>query len=280
MSQFSLFGSAEDDPAPKQAHDAPRVLRLLITVKAAPNPSDRYGETVCVAGFNMDVENPGWIRLYPINFRELTDQESFRKYDIVEVEALPARQDPRNESWRPRMTTLRHLDHLDGWPRRQRQLESAVEDSMCRLVTQTKMSAAAKSLALVRPRQVLALDVEPHPGWTPDQQAKIDQYVRQERLFAEQNRTPLEAPRFKAWYRYRCHDVDCRGHRQGVLDWELIALQRMRLAHLDDAAAIQEIRAKFLDLMCGRDRMPAFFVGNQAKHASVFSVLGVFYPKR
>lgn len=151
---------------------------------------------------------------------------------------------------------------------------------MCRLVQQTKLSASAKSLALIRPKKVLALDVEPHPGWTPDQQVKIDQYVQQEQLFAERDRTPLEAPRFQAWYRYLCDESDCRGHRQGVLDWELIALQRMRLSHLDDTAAVREVRAKFLDMMCAPERSPAFFVGNQAKRASVFSVLGVFYPKR
>lgn len=280
MSQFSLFGGADADPVAKPAHDTPRRLRVLITVKAAPNPSEKYGETVCVAGFNMDVENPGWLRLYPINFRELTAQESFRKYDVIDVEAVPARQDGRRESWRPRMQTLRRIDHLEKWPSRQRLLESSVEESMCRLVAQTKALPSAKSLALVRPRIVTGLDVAPHPGWTDDQQAKIDQYVNQEQLFAERDRTPLEAPRFQAWYRYRCAEPECRGHRQGVLDWELVALQRQRLAHFDDERAVQEIRAKYLDMMCAPHRVPAFYVGNQAKRASVFSVLGVYYPLR
>ena len=111
VNQFSLFGGAEDDPAPKPIHDGTRRLRVLITVKAAPNPSEKYGETVCVAGYNMDIEAPGWIRLYPINFRELTPCESFKKYDVVEVDAVPARQDPRSESWRPRMNTLQVVDH-------------------------------------------------------------------------------------------------------------------------------------------------------------------------
>jgi hypothetical protein len=32
--------------------------------------------------------------------------------------------------------------------------------------------------------------------------------------------------------------------------------------------------------MCAADRDVAFFVGNQAKHPGVFSVLGVYWPKR
>lgn len=278
--QFSLFGAADDGPDPKPADDQARRLRVLITVKAAPNPSEKYGETVCVAGFNMDVEHPGWLRLYPINFRELTERESFRKYDVVEVDAVPARSDARQESWRPRMHTLRRVGHLDPWRPRVQVLAPAVEESMCRLVAGARASVTAKSLALVRPRSINGLDVAAHPGWTADQQAKIDQYVLQERLGDEQDRTPLEAPRFRAWYRYRCAEPGCSGHRQGVLDWELVALQRNQLAHLDDERAVEVIRAKFLHMMCADHRAPAFYVGNQAKRAHVFSVLGVYYPRR
>lgn len=45
-------------------------MRVLITVKAAPNPSATYGETVCVAGLRLDLDAAGWVRHYPINFRE------------------------------------------------------------------------------------------------------------------------------------------------------------------------------------------------------------------
>jgi hypothetical protein len=279
MEQLSMFGTADDDPAPKPGDDRPQRLRVLITVKAAPNPSDRYGETVCVAGFNTAPDSPGWVRLYPINFRELGVQESFKKYDVVEVDAVPARQDPRHESWRPRMNTLRVTGHLKDWKARKPWLEPFVEGSMCSLFQNCKRSASAKSLALVRPRKVLSLDIEQHPGWTPDQQNKIDQYVTQEQLFQERDRTPLEAPRFQARYRYLCQESNCNGHRQGVLDWEFVALQR-RLRDLDDELAMQQLRSRFFDMMCAGKRAPAFYVGNQAKRAHVFSVLGVYYPER
>jgi hypothetical protein len=277
MSQMSVFGGT-DDPPPKPAHDLPRLLRAIITVKAAPNPSEKYGETVCVAAFNADPTTPGWLRLYPINFRELGVRETFKKYDIVEVEAVPARQDPRQESWRPRMHTLRVVDHVSSWRQRASWLEPAVETSMCQLYRESTRPAGGKSLALVRPREVLGLDIKPHPGWTPEQQHKIDQYVLQERLFDERDRTPLQAPRFLAHYRYRCHEKLCNGHNQGLLDWEFVVLQR-RLAHHSDAQAIAELRTKFFDMMCGSARRPAFYVGNQAKHPRIFSVLGVYYPQ-
>ena len=48
--QGSLFGNA-DAAGVKPAR--PDELEVLITVKAAPNPSEKAGETVCVAGLAL-----------------------------------------------------------------------------------------------------------------------------------------------------------------------------------------------------------------------------------
>jgi len=41
--------------------------KILVAVKAYPNPSSKYVETVCCAG--IDLSTNQWIRLYPIPFR-------------------------------------------------------------------------------------------------------------------------------------------------------------------------------------------------------------------
>jgi hypothetical protein len=135
------------------------------------------------------------------------------------------------------------------------------------------------SLALVRPRTVDGLEVEVHPGWTRAEQSKIDAYVGQLELFGTQDPTPLEAPRFRAAYRYRCHEPGCGGHRQGCIDWELVAFER-HLRGVSDGELCSAIRDKFLGELCAPARDVAFFVGNQAERAHVFSVLGVRRPPR
>lgn len=271
-----MFGP-ERAPHAKQPHDLPVRMRVLITVKAAPNPSAAYGETVCVAALRLDLESPGWVRLYPINFRDLDSDAQFKKYDIVSISARPARGDPRVESWRPDVGSLRKQDHLPPWNRRRPHVEPYIEDSMCQVLQAVRDYPPAKSLALVRPKEVLDVDIEPHPGWTTDEQAKIDAYVSQISMFGE-DRTPLEAPRFKGWYRYRCHESGCRTHRQGILDWEFAALQR----HLRGGAAevAEALKAKYLGMCSRNHHVVAFYVGNQAKRQQTFSVLGVYYPKR
>lgn len=75
-----------------------------------------------------------WIRLNPIHFRDLNDDNKFRKYDIVTGDALPAPQDRRRESWQPIVGSVRPEHHPDPGTARRGCLDPYVEDSMCELV--------------------------------------------------------------------------------------------------------------------------------------------------
>lgn len=57
--------------------------KILVTVKAYPNPSKRYIETVCVAGVT---ESGKWIRLYPIPYRFLEYDRQFPSYAWIDVD--------------------------------------------------------------------------------------------------------------------------------------------------------------------------------------------------
>ncbi|CAM3719201.1 hypothetical protein E4A47_04460 [Micrococcus flavus] len=57
MSEFggALFFMVGDGRAlyPKETDRRPKAARVLITVKATPQPSQKYGDTVCVAGIRL-----------------------------------------------------------------------------------------------------------------------------------------------------------------------------------------------------------------------------------
>lgn len=221
----------------------------------------------------------GWIRLYPVNFRELESDRTFRKYDIVTLQVRSAPGDPRAESHRPLIDTIRFERQVKGWDRRRPFIIDHLHESMCELLAAVRDRPPARSLAVIRPYAVQDLVIKPHPGWTPAEQSKLERYVGQETLFAQRPRSPLEAPRFKGWYRYQCDPSGCGGHLQGIYDWEWVAMQR-HLAHRDDAHVRAELRRKFLDMICAPGRDTLFYVGNQAKRQQVFMVLGTFYPRR
>ncbi len=282
MVDETLFGETVEHPSAKPVVAGSVRQRVLITVKAAPNPSSTYGETVCIAGVRLgDVGPRDWIRLYPINFRHLPEASAkFRKYDVVTVECRPA-SEPRLESWRPNMSTLRVEAHVPPWTRRRQMLDPMIDDSMCRIRLDAAADVRARSLALVRPTEILGFRLEPHPGWSGDEQSKIDAYVSQLELDVfdgGQDKTPLEAPRFRGYYQWRCAETSCTGHESSIIDWEFVALQR-HLGDRSDAEARAAIHQRFYEEICAPENDVAFYVGNQAKRPQTFSILGIYYPR-
>jgi hypothetical protein len=72
--------------------------RVLITVKTYPTLSRKYGETVCTAGIR---EDGTWVRIYPVPFRRLTEEQQYRKFDWLECGLVRNTSDPRPETYRP-----------------------------------------------------------------------------------------------------------------------------------------------------------------------------------
>ena len=274
--QMTLFGPDGTEPEP--ATDEVRSLRLMITVKAAPNPSQTYGETVCVAGVSVDPNRPGWIRLYPVNFRYLEQDTRFSKVRHRHRRRAEGAGGREPRSWKPRMATLRVEKSLRAWDPRRPHIAPYINTTMCELNAAARGEGVGPSLGLVRAASVEDFVVETHPGWTRDEQTKIDNYVGQLDLFGGEDRTPLEAPRLKGTYHRHCRSEGCRGHKQGNIDWELVAFQRT-MRSLGDAELADAIKAKFLGELCAPDRDVAFYVGNQAKRRNVFSVLGVWWAR-
>lgn len=90
--------------------------RVLVTVKAAPQVGKKHGESVCVAGVDLDRQE--WIRLYPCHFRGLPFERRFSKYQVIEVDVRKA-SDARPESLAPRTAKaatplLLLLSHANG----------------------------------------------------------------------------------------------------------------------------------------------------------------------
>lgn len=258
--------------------------QVLVTVKATPQPSAKYGETVCVAGLRLDTPRPEWIRLYPVAFRWLDGVQQFKKYNVIEVEVRRVTKDSRPESYAPTHDeALTVVDHFKPWKRRIEVISQVEPTTTCELSSAAKLHHAAPSLGLVYPRDVDRIEFEPHPPWTPAELKKM-----QDRIDAESGAllptsggvpTILRAPRFKALYRYRCDDARCNGHQGRILDWELSSLESRYYSEHELKRAVTD---KFLSEMCDASRKTGFFMGNfeAAIKRDKFSVLGVYWPPR
>ncbi|MGX9346876.1 hypothetical protein [Microbacterium sp. KNMS] len=258
--------------------------QVLISVKAAPEPSSKYGDTVCVAGIRIDGGRAEWIRLYPFPFRWMPERVRFKKYDIIEVDVHHSATDDRRESFRPDIQSINIIRHLDKWKHRHEILGKVTSTTTCALRRAATTDSQAPSLGLVPVAHVEKLEIVPFSGWSEAQLKRIAdaENLAPLDLFGDGIDTPpeLKAPRFTVRYQYRCTASDCPSHTAQLLDWELGELQRRHLRSLPEVDAKREIERKFLTQKFAPNRQTSFFVGNfgdKVKRGS-FSVLGVYAP--
>lgn len=257
--------------------------QVLVTVKAQPALSQKHLEVVCVAGVRLDRGSPEWIRLFPVAFRDLGQVVRFKKYQVMDVDVRRARSDIRPESYTPDMATASLADVVPtgpgrSWGRRWAYLQPLAGTwTMCELNRGQRSGAAVPSLAMIRPR-VHDVEVVDTPGFS-EAQRQLAQMAAEADLFGEA-REPLEPPPFTVRYRYSCTDPSCTTHSQTCVDWEVGAAGRSWLRRAPREVVRQQLRAKFLDELCGPDRDTWFFVGNQHQHPQSYLVLGVYWPPR
>ncbi len=256
-------------------------LKVLITVKTYPIPSSKYDELVCTAGVTKD---GNFIRLYPINFRDLPYSQQYKKYQWIEVAAEKHKgRDVRKESFRPDSDSIRMIGEPiptrrgGDWTDRTKYVLQNVSKSMEDLKRQQRVDRT--SLGIFKPKEVFDLVIsEDEPDWNPG----FKHALAQARLW--ENRTvSREPPRkvpYKFHYRFRCDDSECNGnHRMMIEDWEVGALfwRMVDQGHSHKEAALT-VRRKFLDEICGPTKDTHFYVGTILAHPTSWVIIGVLYP--
>jgi hypothetical protein len=254
-------------------------ISLLVTVKAYPAISQRYGEVACVAGIRTDTPTPEWARLYPVAYRDLPFTDRFKKYQHISLEASRHSGDNRPETYRPNQGTLQVGEILETkrdrkWARRRPFVEPLVVESMCHVLRQQAIDRT--SLAAFRPEQVLDFLIDDDVGEWSESKAGA---ASQPSLFFP-TKAGLEQIPFRFQYRYRCSTPGCKTHTQSMIDWELAQSFRGWRERYDEPTLLEKLRQRFLDEMCGHTKDTIFFVGNQHQHPKGFLVLGVFWPPR
>jgi hypothetical protein len=264
-------------------------LRVLVTVKAYPSLSTTYAEAVCVAGIREGGRfGYEWVRLFPVQFRDLPVDKRFRKYDIIELSAEPHSSDQRPESRRPDQDTIRVVEHLDTtrkWARRREFVEGLGKPlTMCGV--QAAQAVDGTSLAVIRPREVHDLVIRPRDEQDLSEGRRMLSRTRIEIEGAESTSfawRPLEVSPYTYKFRYTCFAPECRTHTMSVIDWEIHQAFRnwkARYRSETDDQINERIRRQWMDDLCGPDKDTVFFVGNMHQHPASFLVLGVFWPPR
>lgn len=141
-------------------------MKVLITVKTYPIPSKQYDELVCTAGIR---EDGGFVRLYPINFRDLPFSQQYKKYQWIEVDAVKhTGWDARKESYRPNCEAMKLIGEpippTLNWAERAKYVLPEKSDSIEHLKEQ--QATDKTSLGIFKPKEISDLVFEPSdPDW-------------------------------------------------------------------------------------------------------------------
>jgi hypothetical protein len=261
------------------------VERVLILCKTYPSPSARYAETSCVAGMTASGK---FIRLYPVPFRLVSDEQQFKKWQWITARLEKARDDHRPESHRVFVDTIEcDAEPLRagkiGWPHRAEVLSKLPVFSDFAEVEKTR-AAGGGTLALLRPARIVGLDITKteHPEWTEQEKQKLLSLQQQTELFDEIEEGKqirlLEKLPFDFHYRYEC-DADSQtfSYRHKLVDWEIGALYRtVKRQHGEKWE--EPFRAKLEQELPSKDLL--FLLGTIHRFPNQWLLVSLIYPPK
>lgn len=250
--------------------------KVLVTVKAYPNPSKTYGETVCVAG--IDLESKEWIRLYPIPYRDLEEDKKFKKYNVIEVKTVKASKDKRPESFKVDISSIKIIDEYgtkNNWEKRKELLLPTVSSSLCEIYEESKKND--KSLGMFKPDEVDFICQKAKPK---DEEAREACYAQLS--FYNKLKNSIESIPYNFKYSFKCFGYkDCVGHTLPIIDWEIgQAYRSWRYQYKEESILLEKLKERWLKGMFSEKQDTYFYVGNWQRFRDNFMILGVFYPPK
>src|SRR5438874_902026 len=111
----------------------PEIKRALIVVRAYPTPAKSGVEVSCSAAITDKGE---WLRLFPVPYRFLSQDQRFRKYQWIEAAVTKAK-DHRPESYKLKPDSIKILSDplptTSGWRERKALVFPLRAPSLCAL---------------------------------------------------------------------------------------------------------------------------------------------------
>lgn len=238
--------------------------RALVLVKAFPQPSQAYEETVCCAGLTHDGQ---FVRLFPIRFRHLPKDRQFSRWDILEYEADRPRTDSRPESRHVNEDTIRIVQRSADMNETQRVSLWAphVSNSMAQLKDANIQEE--RSLGIIRPDPgTLRFRAKPlPPAEGASRHAEFKQVSMIEGEFL---------PEIFVDYEFSYH-FTCAGAKHAMIihDWEVQAAYFHWKRKYGADNALTHLRARYEKELPGQNLH--FVMGTMAGHRRTFIIIGL-----
>ena len=262
--------------------------RILVWGKTRPELSKTYGELVCTGGLLESTKR--LIRIYPVPLRYLDDEHIFKKYQWIEASICKSKKDARPESYKVDFNDIEVKEKIPivkgSWDKRAEWILNPVNIVQSVEEIQELQKENKKSLGIISPKQVTEVTFEPFSfdeklNWKRNLDANMAQADLQFIAKEKRDIKPIPPPDYRFKITFRCNDERClKDHHFSVLDWEIDALyNKMRNKGNTPQLAATKVVEK-LEWICADDKDLHFFLGNISNHPQVFTIVGLWYPKK
>jgi hypothetical protein len=259
--------------------------KVLITVKTYPQPSNKYDELVCTAGFFEGK----WIRLYPVPFRALPYLDQYSKYHWVTADLIRNHSDFRVESYKLKrgidgIHVGEKIDTKNDWSERKAYILHEVFTSMDELV---KLAHGEKrSLGVLKPSQIINFVIERQDReWKKEWRDQLRQYNLFDLDKNGEGKVRKVVPKLPYKYSYVFLSEGDRNPRKLMIeDWEIGMLYWHCLDQCggDEEEANRLVKQKYFEEFCSKKELYLFMGTTKAHHFNdhPFIIVGVFYPPK
>ena len=261
-----------------------RIEEVLILAKTYPSPSAQYVETSCVAGMTR---NGTMVRLYPVPFRMIEEGQQFKKWQWISVRLEKATKDHRPESHKLYVDDLscgEQITTKKEWAQRWVWLDKLPSFASPETLDAARL-ADKVSLALLRPKRVLGLDINKarNNDWTDEEREKLTREQMQGELFSEvEARKQVKELRkipYDFYYRYVCDTSEGeKEYRHKLVDWEAGALFWNCQKSHGPTGWEAPFRAKLEQDLLKKELM--FLMGNQHRFQDQWLIVSMIYPPK
>jgi hypothetical protein len=262
--------------------------RVYITVKTYPTISDKYDELVCTAGI---LEDGAWIRLYPLPFRKLSNDQKYSKYQWIEADVEKNRNDYRVESYKVvNRDTIQVIplpkSNKTPWEERKQIIFNNKETftNLAKMITLAKERNI--SLGVFKPSRIIkVIHEKTEREWPKEKLEQLANKAKQLSLFetedeiAEHFRMVQKIP-----YKFSYVFLDDSGRESTLMieDWEIgmLYLHCLEAADGDEGKALEKVKEKYFDEFIKTDLY--FFLGTTLEFHRMapnpFIIIGIFHP--
>ncbi len=259
--------------------------KILIVAKTYPTKSKKYTELVCTAGVD---EDGNWYRIYPIPTKTLKEYEGFKKYTWIEAEINKDRSDPRVESYKINISSVKLLNTIGtekNWQfRKDIVLKSKAYRSMKEIVNLANKENAL-SLCLFKPTKFLNIYFETKKKEKLTQEDIKAYKNANANLFEHSSNCEVDfniMPQLPYSIKMVFEDIDGKRSKMNILDWEISQLYWNLTKNNNEEKTKEKIKEKLQTLFDKRDLYLCLGTMRQM-HGwtnNPFTIIGLFYPPK